>query len=114
MLPDVLMSASPPQVTVTKSPEFRIVYVNGVMGAMSPAGAQMSLYLDRAEPDFDDTGNVTGGTINREMQIEIHMSPATFKAVAEWMTEHVEQFEKIQKQLIQSGPVGELSKPLYG
>ncbi len=54
---------------------------------------------------------VSGGTpgqmritkINRELQVELHMSPVEFKVLAQWMARHVQQFEENFHE-IQLGP----------
>jgi len=57
----------------------------------------MIFYLERLEPETTSTPH-PGATklkkIIRELQVEVHMTPFQFKAVAEWMNAHVQEYEK--------------------
>lgn len=94
----------PPRVMVaptfedTKSPDYRYVYATGVFGGIDPNGTTMIFYLDRLELETVSTpqpGAEKLKKILRELQVEIYMSPTTFKSVAEWMNHHIQQYEKI-------------------
>ena len=97
---------TPPPFEISEHPEFKSWYVTGAFGGISPTDARMILYLDRLEPEV-----VSGGTpgqmritkINRELQVELHMSPVEFKVLAQWMARHVQQFEENFHE-IQLGP----------
>ena len=97
---------TPPPFEVTKHPEFKSWYVTGAFGGVSPLDARMILYLDRLEPEV-----VPGGTpgqmrvnrINRELQVELHMTPVEFKSLSQWMAQHVQRFEENLHE-IQMGP----------
>jgi len=97
---DVLMTQSPPEFKITKHAEYRVISATGVFGGLSPAGGQVIFYTDRLEPKSDTVGNLSLGSVNRELQVEVHLSPATYKSVADWMTRKVKEFEDRQKQEI--------------
>ena len=75
---------------------------NGMFGDLNIAEGQIIFYLDRMEPKSDTIGNISLGSVNRELQAEVHLSPAVFKAMADWMTKQVVDFEAQQKQQIAS------------
>jgi hypothetical protein len=85
---------------MTKHPEYRVIVATGAIGILSPAGGTIVFYIDRIEPKSDTMGKISLQSINRELQTELIMSPATFKAVADWMTLQVKEFEEQQKQQI--------------
>jgi hypothetical protein len=74
----------------------------------------MIFYTDRLEPKSDIAGNLSLGVVNREMQVEIHLSPATFKSIAEWMTAKVKDLEAQQKQEIAAVKMGQPPESMYG
>ena len=43
--------------------------------------------------------------MNRELQVEVHMSPAQFVSVSKWMAEHADKFKKAvsKKKTTESG-----------
>jgi hypothetical protein len=94
------MAQSPPEFKITKHPEYRVVSATGMFGTLHPAEGQVIFYLDRLEPKSDTVGKLSLGSVNRELQAEVHMSPAVFKAVAEWMVRHVKDLEDKEKQQI--------------
>ncbi len=86
---------------VDESEYFRMIYVENVFGGLDPGGGRMIFYVDRRKPKTADKpiGGLEMEEIVHELQIELRMSPASFKSVAEWMTKHVEAAEK------QFGPI---------
>jgi hypothetical protein len=82
---------------VSTSENYRYVTTSGVFGGMSPNDCHIIFYLDRYVPD-----TVPGGApdemrireVNRELQVEIHMSPAQFMSMSQWMTSHVNDFQE--------------------
>lgn len=86
-----------PQFEDTKSEQYRYIFATGVFGGVNPLDAQMIFYLNRLEPETVTTphpGAIKLKKIVRELQVEVHMTPAEFKAVAQWMNKHVEEYEK--------------------
>jgi len=55
------------------------------------------LYIDlmKTKPVRGEPGKEELDKIVRERQVEVHMSPATWKSLARWMIAHVEQLEKV-------------------
>ncbi|UCD73520.1 MAG: hypothetical protein JSW01_02430 [Candidatus Bathyarchaeota archaeon] len=86
---------------VEEADYFRMIYVENVFGGLDPGGGRMIFYVDRRKPKTTDEpiGGLEMEEIVHELQIELRMSPASFKSIAEWMTKHVEAAEK------QFGPI---------
>jgi hypothetical protein len=108
-----LMSESPPEIKVTKHPECRIVSASGVFGGLNPVEGQLIFYTDRLEPKSDAFGNMSLGFVNRELQVEVHFSPASFKSIADFMTSRVKMFEEQQKQEIAAVKMGQPPGTVY-
>lgn len=109
--------SAPPQTPdfeITKSPEYRAVYASGVFGGLDPNDARMIFWLDRLEPELvprGSPGQTRVGRVNRELQVEIHVSPAQFKTIHQWMGRHIERHEKRFGE-IQLGPEKTDENPL--
>jgi len=107
---DFAMSQSPPEIKMNKSPDYRIVSATGVFGGVNPSGGRVIFFIDRFEPVSDRSGKLSLESINRELQVEVHLSPATFKTIAEWMTKHIKEFEEREKQQITPAKMDERPK----
>lgn len=85
----------PPEFVVTKKEGMPLVYITGVFGGLAPNDARILYFADRLELEPADVpGALKVKRVNQEIQVELHMSPATFKSVAVWMTKHLEAYEK--------------------
>ena len=85
-----------PKITLTKGSDYKVVYVTGAFGGLNPVEGRIIFYLDRIVPKIkpEPTGAMEMGEIERELQIEIHMSPATWISIAEWMQEHINRLKE--------------------
>jgi hypothetical protein len=85
----------PPEFVVTEKEGMPIIYVTGVFGGLAPNDARLLCFADRLvlEP-ADIPGTQKVKKINQEIQVEMHMSPATFKSIALWMLSNLERYEK--------------------
>ena len=92
----------PPQFEDEKSPDYKYVYSTGVFGGLDPNDGRIIFFLDRGEPEtMNDTkpGAMKLKKITRELQVEVHMTPTQFKAVAGWMAEQIRRYEAIFGQI---------------
>ena len=81
------------KVTITKSPDFKLVYATGVFGSLTPLEGRMIFYVDRIIPAM--VGNIMKtGSVERELQVEVHMSPQEFLSICRWMQNHIERLKK--------------------
>jgi hypothetical protein len=101
-----------PQFDVTKNPEYKSVSSTGIFGGVSPNDAKIIFFLDRLEPEMvrDQPGKMRTERINRELQVEIHMSPHAYKTMSLWMQRNVTQYEERFGE-IRMGPPGQEDDP---
>jgi hypothetical protein len=102
---------APPQIEITKSPEYKSIYTTGVFGGAVPNDCRMIFYQDRMEPAIlpgGIPGQMTIGRINRELLVEVHMTPLQFKSFAQWMARHLQTYEERFGEIL--GPTGEEDK----
>ncbi len=85
-----------PKFEITESPGYRVVYVSGVFGGLDPNDGRIIFFLDRIKPKMGGRkkGAMELEKVNRELQVEVHMSPPQFISVARWMMEHAQRFKK--------------------
>lgn len=90
------MSERKIEVTVTKSPDFRLVYTNGIFGSLTPLEGRMIFYVDRVIPEMveDVPGKMRTSSVERELQVEVHMSPQQFLSISRWMQNHIKRMVK--------------------
>jgi hypothetical protein len=88
------------RIEMSENPAYRAVYASGVFGGLDPNDGRVIFFLDRIKPKMrsEPKGAMDLEKINRELQVEIHMSPPQFASVAKWMMEHVQRFEKRVKE----------------
>lgn len=87
----------PPEFEDTKSPDYKYVYATGVFGGLDPDDGKLIFFLDRIEPETvrePHPGAQKVKKIVRELQVEVHVSPAQFKRIWLWMGEHIKRFEE--------------------
>jgi len=90
------MSEKEVKLTITRSADFKLVYATGVFGSLTPMEAHMTFYVDRVMPEIveDLPGQMKTGTVERELQVEVHMSPSQFISMYHWMQSHIQRLEK--------------------
>jgi hypothetical protein len=86
----------PPEFAVIMKENLPITYATGVFGGLAPNDARMMFYADRIELEPGEVpGTQKVKKINQEIQVDIHLSPATFKSIVQWMTQQLERYEKV-------------------
>jgi hypothetical protein len=85
-----------PDFEIVDGENFKVIYATGAFGGLAPNDGRIVLYIDlmKTKPVRGQPGKEELDKIVRERQIEIHMSPATWKSLARWMAGHVDQLEK--------------------
>ena len=103
-----------PRFEITECPGFRPIYASGVFGGLDPNDGRIIFFLDRIRPKMK--GKPSGGMeldgINRELQVEVHMTPPQFMSVAKWMSEHADRFREMARQR-KAGKKAEATKASY-
>lgn len=85
------------KVTITKNPDFKLLYADGVFGSLTPLEGFMIFYVDRHTPKMIEgppEGRMETDLVERELQVEIHMSPQEFVSMSNWMRSHIEKMKK--------------------
>ncbi|MDF1557836.1 MAG: DUF3467 domain-containing protein [ANME-2 cluster archaeon] len=80
------------QMEVTKTDDFKQIYAIGAMGGHSPYDFRIAFY--------NDTPRSFGGaegmqTIDRKVGTEVILSPAATKELLNWLSSHVNDYEKM-------------------
>ncbi len=85
-----------PEFENKESEDYKIVYATGAFGGLHPSDGRIILHVDRIIPEAvrGKPGIQRTEKIIRERQVEIHLSPATWKTIARWMQNNVVRFEK--------------------
>jgi hypothetical protein len=86
----------PVQITITRSPDYRTLYATGVFGGLNPLEGRIIFHLDRLIPKMKEAplGAMETAEVERELQVEVHLSPGAFIDLYMWMKGHVESMEK--------------------
>ncbi|MBA7639283.1 hypothetical protein ES703_46941 [subsurface metagenome] len=83
-----------PDYRITKSPDFRMIYVNGAFGSVNPHEGRITFYADRIFPKItDEKGTMSTDYVERELQIEVKMSPSEYLSLYNWMEKYVEKLK---------------------
>jgi hypothetical protein len=84
-------------IKVTKSSDYKPLYATGVFGGLSALEGRILFFIDRPVPRAKESpvGAMETAEIERELQVEMHMSSAAFLNMYHWMKGHVERLEKL-------------------
>lgn len=85
-----------PEFKITKSSDFRMLYSTGVFGGLSPLEGRMLFFVDRLVPKITDgkSGQMATESVERELQVEVHMSPEVFLSTYKWMEAHIRRMKE--------------------
>ena len=86
-------------IEIVESPDYKPVYATGVFGGLDPNSGRVIFFLDRIKPKMkkNPRGGMEMDRIERQLQVEIHMSASQFASVAKWMMDHVQRVHKSVK-----------------
>ncbi|MHA2246992.1 MAG: hypothetical protein ACXADY_18760 [Candidatus Hodarchaeales archaeon] len=99
------MQTKPPTIKVKfeNVPSFA---VSGFFGGVNPNEGNVSFFQDRLIPrESDQPGRIVLETIEHNFVVNVKMSPAVFKRMALWMSEHVKRFESINGEIQLGRPI---------
>jgi len=107
-------------VEIARSPDFKHIYAIGAIGGHSPYDFRIAFYNDSPKALMDGNKNVT--VMERMIETEIILSPLAAKELANWLSDHIKDYEKIFGEIKRpgaavsgvSGPQASESKPLQG
>lgn len=87
-------------VEIVRSPDFKQIYAIGAIGGHSPYDFRIAFYNDSPKALVDKGKQVT--VMERKIESEIILSPLAAKELANWLSGHIKDYEKI---------FGEIKKP---
>lgn len=79
---------------VEKSPDFKRIYVTGAYGMHSPWDFRIGFYREDIEVSGETMLGKEPPTVRREILVEIVLSPAAAKLLAEQLMRSVSDYEK--------------------
>jgi len=101
-------------VEITRSSEYRQIYAIGAIGGHSPYDFRISFYNDSPKSFLE--GGKQLSTVERKVESEVIMSPLAAKELAEWLNNHIKDYERLFGEIKRPGkpPEPEKSSPLQG
>ncbi len=85
---------SEPKVSISKSSDFKQIYISGASIGHTPYDFHIQFFRDSFEPDEEVLAGRKPPKVTREFLFEIVMSPNQAKALAILLMRHVEEYEK--------------------
>jgi hypothetical protein len=115
--PPMIMEVS---VEITRSPDFKQTYAIGAIGGHSPYDFRIAFYNDSPKALLEGNKNVT--VMERKIETEIILSPLAAKELANWLNDHIKDYEKVFGEIKRPGAAGlgssspqaSESKPIQG
>ncbi|MCX6676927.1 MAG: DUF3467 domain-containing protein [Methanothrix sp.] len=89
------------KVEILKSSDFRQVYAIGAIGGHSPYDFRIAYYNDSPKTVVEDGKSVT--VMERKIDTEIILSPLAAKELANWLVEHIKDYEKVFGEIKRPG-----------
>lgn len=87
-----------PAVEVSRDPACNVAPVDGVYGTLIPTLGQVAFYCDLPEIGADEDGEMVVESIQRRIVFDARMSPETFRAIARWMMDQVEDYDRQERE----------------
>jgi len=88
-------------VEIIRSPEFKQIYAIGAMGGHSPYDFRIAFYNDSPKAITEGGKSVT--VMERRIETEIILSPLAAKELADWLGEHIRDYEKLAGDIKRPG-----------
>ncbi len=88
-------------IEIIRSPDFKQVYAIGAIGGHSPYDFRIAFYND--SPKALAEGNKQITIMERKIESEIILSPLAAKELANWLNEHVKDYEKLFGEIKRPG-----------
>lgn len=89
------------KVEILKSSDFKQVYAIGAIGGHSPYDFRIAFYNDSPKTAVEGGKSVT--VMERKIDTEIILSPLAAKELANWLVEHIKDFEKVFGEIKRPG-----------
>lgn len=81
---------------IVKSPDYKAIYTTGAFGSLTALEGRIIFYLDRIIPRIKDEppGDMETGEVERELLVEVHMSPPQWVSLSDWMQGHIKRLKE--------------------
>ena len=93
----IIIMAGLPEIRVEKHKDYRTIIVNGVYGGHRPGFFEAIIYTDEIEAD-EALSTIPPSSekvkIRRVLQCRLVMDPVQAKSIQQWLTRHIEEYEK--------------------
>ncbi|MEI8003923.1 MAG: DUF3467 domain-containing protein [Methanothrix sp.] len=89
------------KVEMLKSSDFKQVYAIGAIGGHSPYDFRIAFYNDSPRAQVEDGKSVT--VMERKIDTEIILSPLAAKELANWLAEHIKDYEHVFGEIKRPG-----------
>ncbi len=86
---------------ILRSPDFKQVYAIGAIGGHSPYDFRIAFYNDSPKSQVEGGKSVT--VMERKIDTEIILSPLAAKELANWLGEHIKDYEKVFGEIKRPG-----------
>jgi len=87
-----------PAIEVSRDPACGVTPVNGVYGTLTPTVGQVAFYYDLPELGAGEDGEMVVEAIQRTIVFDARMSPETFRSIACWMMDQVEDYDRQERE----------------
>ena len=92
-------------VEIIRSSDFKQVYAIGAIGGHSPYDFRIAFYNDSPKAIVEGGKSVT--VIERKIETEMILSPLAAKELANWLVEHIKDYEKVFGEIKRPGSVSQ-------
>ncbi|MGB9728931.1 MAG: DUF3467 domain-containing protein [Thermoprotei archaeon] len=92
-----------PRFETKRAADYKVVHVSGVVGGINPNEGTIIVFVDKLVPKTNPDGTMAIDSIERELIMELKMSPLQFKSIAEWMQMHIKEYEKMFGEIKMEG-----------
>jgi hypothetical protein len=93
------------KVEILKSSDFKQIYAIGAIGGHSPYDFRIAFYNDSPKTMVEDGKSMT--VMERKIDTEVILSPLAAKELANWLVEHVKDYEKVFGEIKRPGSVSQ-------
>ncbi len=91
-------------IEIIRSPDFKQTYAIGAIGGHSPYDFRIAFYNDSPKALMEGNKNVT--VMERKIETEIILSPLAAKELANWLSGHIKDYEKLFGEIKRPGAAG--------
>jgi len=82
------------KIEASRDPVCGVTHVSGVYGTLNPLLGEMAFYYDIPDILAGEEGEMIVESIQRTIVFDARMSPETFRSIAYWMMDQVEQYDR--------------------